>query len=82
MSETATGNELLTQMDEVKNITELILFLWRHYLGLSKKAFEIQNEKINDCDFLKLTEEKLEHYGMKMGPATGLQTLPRKLRKN
>jgi len=42
-------------------------------LKLTKIHFKIlRKEEIAGLDFLKLTEEKLEHYGMKGGPTTRL----------
>ena len=55
------------------NTEELIDYLERKDLKLTKIHFKIlRKEEIAGLDFLKLTEEKLERYGMKGGPATRL----------
>ena len=55
------------------NIKELIDYLERKDLKLTETHFKIlRKEEIAGLDFLKLTEEKLERYGMKGGPATRL----------
>ncbi len=64
-----------TMSDVVKkfNTEELINYLERKDLKLDEDDIKIfRKEKVADRDFLKLTEEKLEHYGMKGGPATRL----------
>ncbi|SRR6266540_1267524 len=73
--------------DVVKNfnIKELIDYLGRKDLKLDQDDIKIlRKEKIAGCSFLKLTEEKLEHYGIKEGPATVLvkfiKSLSQKLR--
>ena len=62
-----------TMSDVVKdfNTEELIDYLERKDLKLTETHFKIlRKEEIAGLDFLKLTEEKLERYGMKGGPAT------------
>ena len=55
------------------NTEELIDYLERKDLKLTETYFKIlRKEEIADLDFLKLTEEKLERYGMKGKPATRL----------
>ena len=64
-----------TMSDVVKdfNTEELIDYLERKDLKLTETHFKIlRKEEIAGLDFLKLTEEKLERYGMKGGPATVL----------
>src|SRR5436189_5202744 len=66
---------LRTMSDVVKdfNTEELIDYLERKDLKLTETHFKIlRKEEIAGLDFLKLTEEKLERYGMKGGPATRL----------
>jgi hypothetical protein len=75
-SATATGNESFTLADEIKKYKThvLIEFLQKEEdLELDDDDLEIiRKEKVNGRDFLKLTEEKLERHGMKMGPASRL----------
>src|SRR5256885_16182757 len=77
-----------TMSDVVKDFdTEgLIEYLGRKDLKLDEDDIKIlRKEKVAGRDFLKLTEEKLERYGMKGGPATRLvealvrnyETIPR-----
>src|SRR6266511_1076271 len=55
------------------NTKELIDYLERKDLKLDEDDIKIfRKEKISGRSFLKLTEEKLERYGMKGGPATVL----------
>src|SRR3954464_9132162 len=64
-----------TMSDVVKDFdTEgLIEYLGRKDLKLDEDDIKIlRKEKVAGRDFLKLTEEKLERYGMKGGPATRL----------
>ncbi len=64
-----------TMSDVVKdfNTEELIDYLERKDLKLDEDDIKIfRKEKVAGRDFLKLTEEKLERYGMKGGPATRL----------
>ena len=64
-----------TMSDVVKdfNTEELIEYLGRKDLKLDEDDIKIlRKEKIAGRSFLKLTEEKLECYGMKGGPATVL----------
>jgi hypothetical protein len=61
--------------DMVKDfdIEELIEYLKKKDLKLKETHFKILwKEEIAGLDFLKLTEEKLERYSMKEGPATRL----------
>ncbi|GBB96094.1 hypothetical protein RclHR1_02680028 [Rhizophagus clarus] len=45
----------------------------RKNLGLNKPAIKIlENEEVNGLDFFDLTQEELEHYGMKLGPVKRL----------
>jgi hypothetical protein len=76
-----------TMSDVVKdfNTEELIEYLGRKDLKLKESHFKIlRKEEITGRSFLKLTEEKLERYGMKGGPATVLvefiESLGQKLR--
>jgi hypothetical protein len=76
-----------TMSDVVKDFdTEgLIEYLERKDLKLDEDDIKIlRKEKISGRSFLKLTEEKLERYGMKGGPATVLvefiESLGQKLR--
>ncbi|GET03403.1 hypothetical protein GLOIN_2v1511347 [Rhizophagus clarus] len=76
-----------TMSDVVKdfNTEELIDYLGRKDLKLKESHFKIlRKEEITGRSFLKLTEEKLERYGMKGGPATVLvefiESLGQKLR--
>jgi len=76
-----------TMSDVVKdfNTEELIDYLGRKDLKLKETHFKIlRKEEITGRSFLKLTEEKLERYGMKGGPATVLvefiESLSQKLR--
>ncbi|CAB4434033.1 unnamed protein product [Rhizophagus irregularis] len=75
-SATATGNETFTLADEIKKYKThvLIEFLQKEEdLELDDDDLEIiRKEKVNGRDFLKLTEEKLERHGMKLGPASRL----------
>ncbi len=62
-------------LDVIKDFdTEgFIEYLRRKDLKLDKNDIKIfHKEKVADCDFLKLTKEKLKHYGMKEGSATRL----------
>ncbi|GBC10734.1 hypothetical protein RclHR1_09860011 [Rhizophagus clarus] len=64
-----------TMSDVVKDFDteELIEYLKKKDLKLKEPHFKIlRKEEIAGLDFLKLTEEKLERYGMKGGPATRL----------
>ncbi len=64
-----------TMSDVIKdfNTEELIDYLERKDLKLTETHFKIlRKEEIAGLDFLKLTEEKLERYGMKEGSATRL----------
>jgi len=64
-----------TMSDMVKDFDteELIEYLKKKDLKLKEPHFKIlRKEEIAGLDFLKLTEEKLERYGMKGGPATRL----------
>ena len=64
-----------TMSDVVKdfNTEELIDYLGRKDLKLDEDDIKIlRKEKIAGRSFLRLTEEKLERYGMKGGPATVL----------
>jgi hypothetical protein len=64
-----------TMSDVVKNFDteELIEYLKKKDLKLKETYFKIlRKEEIAGLDFLKLTEEKLECYSMKGGPATRL----------
>ena len=64
-----------TMSDVVKdfNTEELIDYLERKDLKLDEDDIKIfRKEKVAGRDFPKLTEEKLERYGMKGGPATRL----------
>ena len=55
------------------NTEELIDYLERKDLKLDEDDIKIlRKEKVAGRDFLKLTDEKLERYGMKGGPATRL----------
>ena len=76
-----------TMSDVVKdfNTEELIDYLERKDLKLDEDDIKIlRKEKISGRSFLKLTEEKLERYGMKGGPTTVLvefiESLSQKLR--
>jgi hypothetical protein len=76
-----------TMSDVVKdfNTEELIEYFGRKDLKLDEDDIKIlRKEKIAGRSFLKLTEEKLERYGMKGGPATVLvefiESLSQKLR--
>src|SRR6266498_2625872 len=76
-----------TMSDVVKdfNTEELIEYLGRKNLKLDEDDIKIlRKEKIAGRSFFKLTEEKLERYGMKGGPATVLvefiESLSQKLR--
>ncbi|RIA85577.1 hypothetical protein C1645_830581 [Glomus cerebriforme] len=75
-STTVAGNETVSLVDEIKkyDTAKLIEYLQgQEDLGLDDNDLEIiRKEKVSGRDFLKLTEEKLEHYGMKMGPASRL----------
>ena len=67
------------------NTEELIDYLGRKDLKLDENDIKIlRKEKIVSRSFLKLTEEKLERYDMKGGPATVLvefiESLSQKLR--
>ena len=67
------------------NTEELIDYLGRKDLKLDEDDIKILcKEKIVGRSFFKLTEEKLERYGMKGGPATVLvefiESLSQKLR--
>ena len=67
------------------NTEEFIEYLGRKDLKLKESHFKIlRKEEITGRSFLKLTEEKLERYGMKGGPATVLvefiESLGQKLR--
>ncbi|GES95247.1 hypothetical protein GLOIN_2v1561751 [Rhizophagus clarus] len=69
-----------TMSDVVKDFDteELIEYLKKKDLKLKEPHFKIlRKEEIAGLDFLKLTEEKLERYGMKGGPATRLEMLRR-----
>ncbi len=62
-----------TMLDVIKDFDteELIDYLERKDLKLDEDDIKIlRKEKISDCFFLKLTEEKLERYSMKGGPTT------------
>ena len=64
-----------TMLDVVKdfNTEELIKYLGRKDLKLDEDDIKIfRKEKVAGRDFLKLTKEKLERYGMKGGSATRL----------
>ncbi|RIA85527.1 hypothetical protein C1645_830686 [Glomus cerebriforme] len=64
-----------TMSDVVKDFDtkKLIEYLKKKNLKLKEPPFKIlRKEKIAGLDFLKLTEEKLECYGIKGGPATRL----------
>ena len=64
-----------TMSDVVKDFDteELIDYLGRKDLKLDEDDIKIfRKEKVTGRDFLKLTEKKLERYGMKGGPATRL----------
>jgi hypothetical protein len=69
-------NETVSLADEIKKYKtkELIDFLRKEVdLELSEKVFEIlEKQEVNGRDFFKITEEKLEKWGMSGGPATRL----------
>ncbi|RGB33831.1 hypothetical protein C1646_761321 [Rhizophagus diaphanus] len=71
-----TGNESLMLADEIKKYktNAFIEFLKKEEnLKLDDDDLKvIRKEKVNGRDFLKLTEEKLERHGMKLGPALRL----------
>ncbi len=75
-STTVAGNESVSLADDIKKYKtkELLDFLRKEEdLELSDKVFEIlEREEVNGRDFLKITEEKLEKWGMPGGPATRL----------
>ncbi|GBB97990.1 hypothetical protein RclHR1_03110022 [Rhizophagus clarus] len=75
-STTVAGNETVSLADEIKKYkTEaLIEYLQKEEdLGLEEEDFEIiRKQRVNGRDFLKITEEKLEKWGMPGGPATRL----------
>ena len=70
------NNEMVSLADEIKKykIKALIEYLRKEGdLELSEKVFEIlEKQEVNGRDFLKITEEKLEKWGMPGGPATRL----------
>src|SRR5436853_4051996 len=69
-------NETVSLADEIRKYKtkELIDFLRKEVdLELSEKVFEIlEKQEVNGRDFFKITEEKLEKWGMSGGPATRL----------
>ncbi|PKK59387.1 hypothetical protein RhiirC2_794900 [Rhizophagus irregularis] len=69
-----TGNVSLTLADKIKKYKTdaLIKFLQREEDLELDNLKVIYEEKVNGRDFLKLTEEKLERHGMKLGPASRL----------
>ncbi|POG64883.1 hypothetical protein GLOIN_2v1782324 [Rhizophagus irregularis DAOM 181602=DAOM 197198] len=69
-----TGNVSLTLADEIKKYKTdaLMEFLQREEDLELDDLKVIREEKVNGRDFLKLTEEKLEQHGMKLGPASRL----------
>lgn len=71
----ATENETLTLADEIKKYDTgaLISFLQERNLGLDLDDENIiSNEKITGRDFLDMTKQDFQEYGMKGGPAVRL----------
>ncbi|RHZ62043.1 hypothetical protein Glove_344g93 [Diversispora epigaea] len=64
------------------NTEQLIAFLrGKEDLQLNDTHFEIlRNEEITGRDFLIITEQRLEHYGMKGGPATRLADFAKEIK--
>ena len=74
-STTVAGNESVSLADEIKkyDTSKLIEFLKGRDLGLSETAFKILEEKeINGLNFLDMTKQDFQEYGMKGGPAMTL----------
>ncbi|KAF0425136.1 hypothetical protein F8M41_006389 [Gigaspora margarita] len=74
-STTATGNETLTLAVEIKKYDAgaLISFLQERGLGLDLDDENIiRKEKIRGIDFLDMTKQDFQEYGMKGGPAMRL----------
>ena len=82
---TATGNETVTLVDEIKKYKakELIDFLRKEEdLELSETAIKIlEKEEITGRAFLKITKEELRSYGMPGGPASDLVDFAKELGK-
>ncbi|GES89159.1 hypothetical protein GLOIN_2v1502041 [Rhizophagus clarus] len=82
---TATGNDSVTLADEIKKYKtkELIDFLRKEEdLGLSEKALEIlETQEVDGRAFLKVTEEKLEKWGMPGGPVIKLADFAKECRE-
>src|SRR5205814_2300308 len=74
-STTVAGNETVSLADEVKkyDTTKLIEFLKGRDLGLSETALKVlEDEEINGSNFLDMTKQDFQEYGMKGGPAMTL----------
>src|SRR5437762_11131248 len=74
-STTVARNETVSLADEIKkyNTAKLIEYLRKQGLNLVKDDFDIiENERMGGQDFFDLTQEELEHHGMKLGPAKRL----------
>src|SRR6266496_2650193 len=74
-STTVAGNESVSLADEIKkyDTSKLIEFLKGRDLGLSETAFKIlEEEEINGSNFLDMTKQDFQKYGMKGGPAMTL----------
>ncbi|GBB99338.1 hypothetical protein RclHR1_34940002 [Rhizophagus clarus] len=75
-SATTTGNDSVTLADEIKKYktAELIEYLRKEEdLGLDDDDLEIiRNEKVNGSNFLDMTKQDFQEYGMKGGPAMRL----------
>ena len=68
---------------EKYNTTEIIDFLRKQEdLGLDDDDLEIiREQKINGHAFLNITEEKLQNYGMKGGPASNIAEFVKKYKE-
>src|SRR5581483_8763392 len=74
-STTVAGNETVSLADEIKkyDTEKLISFLQKRGLGLDLDDENIiRKEKINGQDFLDMTKQDFQEYGMKGGPAMRL----------
>jgi hypothetical protein len=74
-STTVAGNETVSLADEIKkyDTVKLIEFLQGQGLGLSETTIKIlEEEEINGSNFLDMTKQDFQEYGMKGGPSMTL----------
>ncbi|CAG8673409.1 11770_t:CDS:2, partial [Ambispora gerdemannii] len=85
MSTPATGNDPFTLIEKIKkyNTDELVGFLQAENLGLDEDDLKIiRSKKVTGRVFFKLTENKLEKWGMPSGSALTIADLINELKDN